>query len=158
MWAYFIDDNPTEAARCLCDEHLVHPDERLIDVLSRRDVLSDHPLSAWVGQSPANWQWLLHYVIAKEAEREWRNLGHDSPIVHEYLEKFRRVMPHLCKAVPATVASPLLVGEWTGFPRIMPREHNWPEDCVEAWRLFYFREYHRGEWTRRTPPQWFVRF
>lgn len=158
MQIYFIDEEPVGAAQCLCDEHLIHPDERLLDVLSRSEVLKDHPISVWVGESPANWQWLLHHLIAKEAEREWRGLGTGNPISEAYLARFRRVMPILCGAVSAMVFSPLLIGERTGFPRIMPGEYRWPDDCVEAWRLFYFKEYHRGEWTRRTPPQWFVRF
>lgn len=158
MWTYFLDEEPVVAAQCLCDEHLIRPDARLLGVLSRREILENHPLSAWSAESPANWQWLLHHLIAKEAEREWRGLDADNPISAAYLAEFWRVMPILCKATAATVSAPLLVGEQTDFPRIMPEEYRWPDDCVEAWRLFYFNEYHRGDWTRRTPPQWFVKF
>lgn len=157
MWIFFTDEDPVVAAQSLCDGHLMCPDERLLYILAGSSTLSGHPLSAWVRESPANWQWLLHHLIAKQAEHEWRGLDTTAP-AFEYLVKFNAVVPRLCRATPATVTAPLLVGERTGFPRIMPKGYRWPDSCVEAWRLFYFNENQSGEWSRRTPPQWFVRF
>jgi len=157
MQIFFTDEDPVVAAQDLCDEHLMQPDDRLLKLLANTDILSDHPLTAWIRESPANWQWLLHHIIAQEAEREWRGLD-TTEVALQYLVQFRKIMPVLCRAVPATVASPLLIGERTDFPRAMPRVYRWPDDSVEAWRLFYFSENQSGEWSRRTPPQWFVRF
>lgn len=157
MWIFFINEDPVVAAQNLCDEHLMQPDERLLYLLACPNILSDHPLSVWIRESPANWRWLLHHLIAKQAEHDWRGLDTTVP-AFEYLVKFRVFMPKLYQAVSATVTAPLLAGDITDFPRIMPKEYRWPDDCTEAWRLFYFNENQSSEWTRRTPPQWFVRF
>lgn len=149
---FFVERKPADAAKCMCDSILIDPDARLLEmVLSPTRHPFVGPLVEWVRKSHANWRWLHEYVWAQELERHWRGLD---LITSDYAFRY-----YGRGEKPENPNSFLPEYENSEFPRSVPEKYHWPENVVEAWRLYYFDTYHQdATWTRRTPPQWFVTF
>jgi hypothetical protein len=144
MPVYFLDKNPIIAAQNLCDEHIFCPFDELQLLSQQKYDYIPQPLLEWTNKKYANHRWLLYYRVAKIVERAYRKFEMD----YNYPSNYETGAASLFEEK---------ITQITPFPRTMPKAYQWPEDCVEAWRLFYFNEFYGGVWTRRTPPQWFVR-
>lgn len=147
MNIFILDEFPGEAARNLCDKHVVkmilESTQLLSTVSQQRGFLGpykithvNHPCTKWVAQHPANWSWLMKHAIY---------------MCYEYSDRYHKV--HKCQPLIENLSnnSPIIwngtcfqdhsdyYAEHTSFVQCMPEQYK-QVDTVEAYRAYY-----RGE-------------
>lgn len=163
MNIFFVDENPRVAAKCLGDKHvgkmLIESCQMLSTVLRShglevgyKSAYENHPMTKWVGQSFAHYEWLLQHAIGLAEEFEYRyGKSHASVFLLPNLIIHSGYVP---------------VRGWRNPPRCMPDQYKLDYDdwlkngdgtpChVASYRKFYQAEKTScHKWTRREPPAW----
>ncbi len=156
MNIFYLDRDPMEAARMLCDKHVVKMVLETAQLLSGpyselentpmgiyRKTHYNHPCSVWVRQSTGNYSWLVTYgtELAKEYRRRYGRFHKSADVILEcHRKKDLLNIPE---------------GDFTDPPQCMPEEYR-QEDSVEAYRAYYVGEKCRfAKWDKgRPPPEW----
>lgn len=174
MNIFFTDANPNIAARNLCDKHIpkmiVESAQMLGSALRRHGATDDmmpltkkgtpykggyhnHPSTKWVGDSRANYIWMLNHAFTMSMEYSFR-FG-KRHFCHTALEKMNSDACVLL--IPA--------GNITKFARAFNKEL-YPQlydeekfSAVEAYREYYHLDKRRfAKWEKGTPaPYWWVK-
>ncbi len=151
MPVYFLDNNPREAARCLCDKHL---GRILVDTVQILCAVCQHydyevPYNSfsgndfivvWAKTSLANFRWLNDYA---------------DEIGKEYVKRYKK--SHATIDVLKELPTPPLANiSLTEFPSIVPDKYKM-EDTVESYRNLYIHEKSKNAtWNKGTnPPNWY---
>jgi hypothetical protein len=148
---FVVQTDPAQAARDLCDAHVIKMAQILCTAAARHGVSSTpyrpthmkHPAVLWAGNTVQNWRWTVDHGLALGAEYERRyGKRHKSLAVIDWA-----ATAHL----PGLLAAPY---ELTPFAQCMPDQYRGP-DAVEAYRRFYRAEKIRfAKWSRTLPPSW----
>lgn len=152
MNIFVVDWDPREAARQLCDKHVVKmPTESaqmLCTVLRQLDVAQvpykashpKHPCTLWARQTRSNFQWLLL---------------HGEELCQEYTRRYKR--EHACEKVIRWCAehtANVPDGPLTEHPQVMPDDAK-AADTVTAYRNCYIRhKAYMARWKHTNPPEW----
>lgn len=156
MNIFYTDTNPEQAARNLCDKHVVkmllescqmlstayrqkQPYGKLVPPGIYQSAYASHPCTEWVCEAGVHYQWLLAH--AWELEREYQ-------LRYNKYHAARKCLFELEQLVQ-------LSGEWRDPPQCMPPQYKIFGDPVAAYRMYYIGEkLHFAKWTKRNPPDW----
>lgn len=172
MNIFYVDQNPTVAAKMLCDRHvikmilesaqLLSTAHRLLDGTPVKDgkrtryVLyppmeemtyklthANHPSSVWVRQSHQHYEWLVEHALVLCAEYTKR-YGK----IHKTEELIRFCLSHPPRNIRA--------GCFLEPPQCMPEKYR-QTDTVQAYRSYYIGEKARFATWKTCPPYWWNR-
>ena len=145
MNIFFLNKDPSRAAKAQCDKHVVKmvlETTQMLSTAARRNgfdigykaAYPNHPMTRWVGDNNYNFSWAL---------------DHAQELSKEYVARYNKF--HACQKVINKFLS--LKGDYTKFtepPQCMPDEFKCG-DYVRAYRNYYIHKI--GEW--KHPPKWF---
>ena len=151
MNIFVLDQSPDNAARMLCDKHVVKmccESAQLLSTVCHANGIKapykathkSHPCTVWAGVSQGNWEWLINHSLAMCAEYTHRyGKTHASQRVIEWC---RDNAPEFSDTIR------------TPFAQAMPDQYK--SDCaVVAYRKYYHGEKaHFAKWTNRAVPRW----
>lgn len=161
MNIFFLDPDPAVAARHACDAHVCKMVLESAQIMSTVHWIADcsraerlyggsqiyapthptHPSVLWAARSLSNWRWLRRHCLALSGER---------------LRRFPHYNRHRSTAVAYHMPEPDLPDlGLTAFAVGFRSELEYPDDAVQAYRLYYMMEKrHLARWTRRGAPAW----
>jgi hypothetical protein len=154
MNIFWLDCDPTQAARWNCDTHVSKIQLEIGQLLSTalreygvdadiyQSTHTEHPLTQWCAESRQHWLAAFEHCRALADEFEYRrfNAPHNSWVMlRDTAWRYRRQLPD---------------DGWRDPPLCMPDDVA-NDDLVESYRDYY-REYKAdiATWTRRDPPPW----
>ncbi len=156
MNIFVLSENPVEAAREQCDQHVVkmpcESAQLLCTALASVGISEpwmyepthrDVAISRWVRESRGNFEWLVEHGLA---------------LCSEYTRRYGREhasesIIRACSAIRFPVE-----GERTSFVQVMPDEYR-NEDAVTAYRNFYQKAKVRfARWRHSEKPSWMPAF
>lgn len=155
MNIFCVNTNPQEAARQLCDKHVVkmplESAQMLCTVLHGLDISGvpykkchqKHPCTLWAGASQANFNWLLAHGLELCAEytRRYKKIHASEAVLRWCAEQDISKLPDL----------PLSV-----HPQAMPDDVK-RADPVEAYQTYYkVHKAYMAKWKNTTPPTWWA--
>lgn len=142
MNIFILDKDPANAARSMCDKHVVKMGLESVQMLSTivrlhdkhapdslyRQTHDNHPCTVWARRSADNWRWLLEHTAATFAE---------------YTARYGKV--HKSARVLADIVSRYGTGPGfldnapglTEHAQVMPDTYKVPGQPVLAYRRFY---------------------
>jgi hypothetical protein len=152
MNIFYVDSDPTVAAKQLVDKHVVKmPLETAqllcsafpVDEAPYRRTHYKHPSSVWTRQSRENYKWLIKHGLA---------------LCDEYEQRYQRA--HRCRAIIdwCSLNEGKLSFQSEGFvepPQCMPEDCKVESDSVQAYRNYY-NKYKRDlfKWKNGNIPFW----
>lgn len=162
MNIFFLDHNPYEAARMLCDKHvpkMLLVSTQMLSTLAHSSGWGcehlykcthvNHPCNKWLRETLYAEMWLQSHTISLCLEYSKRSKkAHKSAVVfRHYLHKW---------------ASPQLSPIWTPAllrhmnpPQVMPEMYRIQGDPVSAYRQYYIHEKSFAKWEKGTEkPYW----
>ncbi len=171
-----MDENPDQAARWLCDKHIVKMPLETAQILCTVHHLMDgkpsslpiegkhipykpthmsHPSVAWASRCPTNYWWLVEHGEALCDEYEAR---------YGRTHRSAEVIQWASWGNPINMSTALgdSVNSSTGlFPVCVPKDcmvvgcHDGAIDCVASYRFYYLtHKRHIATWKRNKPPWW----
>ncbi len=152
MNIFVIDEDPKEAAKMLCDKHVVkmilETAQMLCTAASKlgynppyKATHKSHPCTIWVGESLSNWNWLVEHGMSM-CEEYTKRYGkvHKSQSVIEW-----------CRDSGVSPKSDLGL---TPFKLAMPEKYKC-DDAVKSYRKYYQGEKSRfAKWSKTPEPEW----
>lgn len=156
MNVFWLDDDPRQAARYHCDQHvnkMLLEAAQILSTAARTNgyeteflyeaTHANHPLVEWAAASSANWRRLYDHARALNEEFVER-YGHDDP--HASWEMLRRIDPDEIRFPNDEPTEP---------PQSMPEEYKIPGDTVAAYRTYYANDkWDWAEWKYTPEPAW----
>lgn len=151
MNVFFVDADPSVAARALCDAHVIKMTLESAQLLcTARHVLGlpapykpthkKHPCALWVAAHRGNYDWTHAHLVA---------------LADEYTRRFGRT--HATALHIDALRDSSMLPPGTSEPaQAMPDEHKRP-DPVEAYRAYYRHKaltLPRFRYTQADPPRW----
>ncbi len=161
MNIFVVDENPIDAARMLCDKHVVKMIVETAQILStvaymRGVVYKElyapthihHPCVSWAGETYANFFWLLVHGIGLSLEYTKRyDKTHKTDAV---LKKLDGVLIEIWPGEDSNFD----YEAHTPFVQCMPVQYR-GLSAIEAYRRFYKGEKSRfAKWKYTSPPEW----
>ena len=158
MNIFFLSRYPNEAAIALCDKHIPKMFLETCQMLSTavqrhrglikglyKPAYSNHPMTKWVGDTRANFEWAMNHAmhIEKEYEIRFKKTHKSSRILTQVIENFYFYdIPKGDKFI-----SP---------PQCMPDEYK-HKNYVTAYRRYYAGDKDRfAKWEKgRSKPKWY---
>lgn len=157
MNIFYLSGDAEQAARMMCDKHVVKMIVETAQLLSTahhvldgpnaplgiyKETHKNHPCAVWVRSSPYAYRWAYaHYAyLLKEYTARYGKF-HAS-------ERLWDVLIQVPNNIPLT--------EWTDPPQCMPDDCKVPGDTVEAYRNYY--RVHKASiarWRNAPVPDWF---
>lgn len=163
MNIFVLNEFPGQAAKDLCDKHVVkmilESTQLLSTVTHQRGfegpykiTHANHPCTKWVATAPANWAWLtLHamYMCYEYSDRY-----HKKHKCQDLIQDFGSRGPEIWKT--KDFENITLYMEHTPFAQCMPDQYR-QADAVEAYRAYYRAEKRDiARWTEPgKAPEWF---
>lgn len=163
MNIFYLDPDPTIAARYHCDKHVIkmilesaqllctainyHAGEQVTPYKSTH---INHPCSIWVRESSSNAEYVLALMLAlaNEWRYRWQHDRHHSSVI-DLLDC--TIVTKIRKYIPA--------GDLTTPALAMPSLYKIPNDPVESYRTYYRISKHGLlQYTRREKPEWLTRY
>ncbi len=157
MQIFVVDKDPCNAARMLCDKHVVKMIVESAQILSTVHHLYDsphkhliykktherHPCVIWAGESKENYFWLLKHFSELIKEYEYRyGKFHKTADLQKTLEAIPKKLPNI---------------GLTSFAQAIPEIYR-QKNAIKAYREFYKKEKaHFAKWTKREIPKWFLK-
>lgn len=151
MNIFVVDTNPEEAARALCDQHVVKMVLETAQLLCTafptaiqtpyKHTHKNHPAAVWTRQSAANFEWLMQHGLALSAEytRRYGKVHASHRILVWCQENKHRI------AFSQT--------EQTPFVLCMPDQYK-SANPVESYRAYY-KSKTFARWKHSAMPMWF---
>lgn len=138
MNIFYLDRDPSEAARLQCDRHVVKMILETAQLLSTahheldgespayKPTHKNHPSAVWVRSSSLayNWTWRHLRALGREYEKRY---GKVHKTIAEHLESLRLAPNAMCGGSDAP---------WSPPPQCMPDEYK-RDDTVLAYQLYY---------------------
>jgi hypothetical protein len=154
MNIFILDLNPSLAAQYHCDQHVIKmllESAQMLCTVARqhgfdppyRSTHAKHPCTLWLGESRANWAWLI------DLSRGLNN---------EYRKRYNKSVDHKSWMVIQQLECPEEIPDsgLTQFAQAMPDEYKVPGDPVAAYRTFYIKDKAAfAEWRYSEAPPWF---
>lgn len=147
MNIFILSENPVEAARMQCDQHVVKMTLETAQMLCTafpeasapyKRTHYNHPCSVWIRESEANFVWLCDHGDALAEEYTYR---YDKE--HKSASVIRWCRVHMAEvSFPKSALTPFAVAMDDSFKR---------NTVVESYRSFYLNS------KNRKAPQWFSR-
>lgn len=155
MNIFVLDRDPVQAARDMCNKHVVkmilESAQLLCTALALRGIPKEnlpyksthakHPCTLWLVENDDNMAWLWLHALE---------------LCSEYTRRFHKT--HKTEACLNSIRKYIPVGDWRAvndFAKAMPVE--WKHlDAVTAYRCYYIAEKSRFAkwWPRSAPPEW----
>lgn len=173
MNIFITDIDPVDAARNLCDKHVVKmitescqllanqfsPVELLMQVPRKEDGgmrrwgHANHPCSVWVKENPNNAAWLIHHAGAMLIE--YRSRYKDNPNAFSQVKPF---LEYCASKIPERIynnpmPTPFVV--CISQESICRKHSQFSEDPVNAYRLYYAIDKLFASWKEGNPPNWY---
>lgn len=147
MNIFFLHWDPEEAARMLCDKHVVKMVLETAQILSTisggpyKPTHENHPCVLWAKEAEDNYIWLCKHglAIAEEFERRYGKVHKSKEVIQEALIYYRRLS---------------LPKGWTTPTLCMPDEFK-QEDVVNAYRAYYRSKKSICSWKFKNKPDWY---
>jgi len=160
MNIFIVNQDPAQAARDLCDKHVVKMIVEGCQMLSTNHRIcgshviyapvnlykasfANHPCTIWARESFDNYEWLARHTheLCMEYTRRYDK-------VHSCQQMAKWFMMHVVLPHGAT-------DSLTPFPQAMPDQYR-STDAVVAYRKYYLGEKARfAKWNHGNPPSWF---
>jgi hypothetical protein len=148
---FVVHPDPREAARQLCDRHVVKMTLETAQILSAashhpdppyRPTHTSHPCVFWAGENRSNFLWLVEHGLGLADE-----YTHRYGKVHASASVIQWALAHTDR---------LPQGDITRHPRCMPREiRDTTAQVVAAYRVYYVLHKPWATWRRgREAPTW----
>jgi hypothetical protein len=166
MNLFILSFSPQECAEMMMDKHIVKIILEAVQMLCSAKILLDttaesnpilykmahknHPVTKWVRESYANYEWTLDLVDAMHEEWKYR---YDHPPEKEH--KSYAVAKYLRENPP-----PLEAFEKTGlteFALAMPDKYKIQGNPIESYKYYYKSKREFASWKKRKTPSWFNR-
>ena len=156
MNIFVLDRDPRQAARYLCDKHVVKMILESAQLLSTAHRIVDsplsdrvykkthqnHPCAIWARESSENYTWL------------WNHLDE---MCLEYTNRYSKVHKVVWSGLLETLSfCPTVCGSLTPFAQAMPDEFRRASDPVGAYRSYYLVKKHDIARWRKNPPEWWI--
>jgi hypothetical protein len=151
MNIFYVDRNPSVAARSLGDQHvlkMILESAQLLDtahpvsIVRRPASVFNNPAAQWARSSKVHYQWLYSHFVALLDE-----YSHRFNKAHAY-ERYTAYLGKTPEGIPST-------STWADPPRIMPFLHHHIPNTVEAYRSYYKNDKkHLHRYTNRKAPTW----
>lgn len=151
MNIFVLDENPVQAARDLCDKHVVKMTMESAQILSTvlaklgtdgplKSTHANHPCVIWAGENYSNYMWLLSHFTAQ---------------LEEYTRRYKKVHAYAAHVeLFAARRHSLMSGERTPFAQAMPEQYR-QEDAVAAYRAYYLGDKaYFAKWQHSKRPSW----
>jgi hypothetical protein len=147
MNIFILDYDPVEAAKMLCDKHVVKMCLETAQILSTinggpyKVTHAKHPCTLWASETLENYRWLVKHGIG---------------ISEEYTFRFGKI--HKSEDVIRALEWPVLPlpdDKLTAFAQAMPEDLK-SENAVESYRNYYMTKRSFCNCTKREIPQWFI--
>jgi hypothetical protein len=159
MNVFFLDSDPEQAARDLCDKHVVKMTTESAQILCTslsalgisgspyRSTHSAHPCVKWAKESSTNFEWLLLHAF-EQAEEYARRYG-----------KFHGALHAICFASENFERAKFPSRNFSRPALAMPEEFRTvsadPVDCYRAY--YYSAKRHFARWKSPSqPPKWWL--
>jgi hypothetical protein len=153
MNIFVVHNDPDEAAKMLCDKHVVKMTLESAQLLCSqfepgtapyKRAMYNHPCSIWCRETVANYLWLCYHGLA---------------LADEYCYRYDKI--HSCHDVIYWCYERVMdgdldlpFGELTPFAQAMPEKYK-NVNPVKAYRAYYLGDKARfAKWTKRKPPKW----
>ena len=164
MNIFVVEENPVDAARALCDKHVVKMVLESVQLLSTvaqarghegpyKATHAKHPCTLWTGRHPANWAWLVRHASALSAEYTDRygKLHKCDPLIQQLEERSSTIWSD------TRFSNDSFWKEHTPFEQCMPDAYKRPS-AVEAYRAYYIGDKAAiARWKdEATQPIWFA--
>lgn len=153
MNIFVLDEDPSVAATMACDKHVIKMILETAQMLCAAAIVKGytmpygathkhHPCTLWVGQSKANWDWLVEHGLALCSEYTLRyGKVHKSQRVIEFARDMSIEFDRQ---------------KLTPFAQAMPPQYK-NECAVTAYRAYYMGEKARfATWKTQAPDWWRV--
>lgn len=146
MNIFFLHWDPEEAARMLCDKHVVKMVLETAQILSTisggpyKPTHEKHPCVLWAKEAEDNFIWLCRHglAIAEEFQRRYGKVHKSKEVIQEALIYYRRLS---------------LPKGWTTPALCMPDEFK-GDNVIEAYRRYYKSKANIANWKYRNQPKW----
>lgn len=161
MNIFFVDTDPGDAARMLCNAHVRSQIKESVQILSTAHYLQGdhteamlpvthkhHPSVKWAAENSSNYGWLHRHLRALCAEYQYRHgVPHRLEPMIEVLASAPDDTDHYARLTcPPAVVS----------PDLKPSVENWIS-IVAAYRAYYNRDKrHLHYWMVRKKPDWII--
>lgn len=158
MNIFVLDKDPKTCASYHCDKHVVKMILEHVQMLCTvsntvgipafyKPTHANHPCTKWVGESRANWDWLVDLTLYLNDEYMTR---YNHPINHLAWQKTLWWLPF------DDVYAKLPDIPMTPFAQAMPEQYK-QDDVVAAYREYYIQEKcDIATWTNREQPDWWT--
>ena len=153
MNIFVLDNDPVNAARQMCNKHIVKMVLESAQLLCSpfpensapyKRTHYNHPCAKWIRETSQNYQWLLLHAFALCDEYNIRYYKtHKSSVIIKwaYLNYNNLNLPSI---------------GLTPFPQCMPEEYKVPNNAVQAYRNYYINEKQKfAKWKNTEEPDWF---
>ncbi len=163
MNIFVLDEYPGDAARYLCDKHVVKMILESTQILSTvstergfpgpyKITHANHPCTKWIASNPANWAWLMYHAITMCEEYSQR---------YSKIHKCQKLIYDLEENSPKIWAGTKFENHsdyWaahTPFVQCMPDQYKKP-NAVDAYRAYYIgAKKDIAKWSYSEKPSWF---
>lgn len=167
MNIFFLSISPEEAARMMCDKHVIKMFLECVQIMCTvyrlltgneeyanfiglyKKTHSGHPPVKWAMASTSNFMWLYSHAMALCEEHKYR---------------YEREEYHKSRAIALKVGDEFFVHgfdtyfkstKFTRPPLVMPKRYQRIGSVIECYRRFYIEEKRDfAQWTMRPPPEW----
>lgn len=159
MNIFHLDDNPEQAAKYLCNKHIVKMILETAQILSTvvrlynledkssielyKKTHANHPCVKWAFKSKSHFEWLCKHGLA---------------MCDEYQIRYNKI--HKSKAIINEVATkiqseiPFISNNWENPPLCMPEKY-YNSNYIEAYREYYRKEKKNfAKWPEDKRPDW----
>lgn len=157
MQIFALHENPRTAARYHCDKHVVKMPTESVQMLSTvvrqlgyiapyKITHEHHPCVKWVAASEGNYKWLweLAYFLGEEYSYRYRRQHKAQTFLIEHVPYD---MPDGCFALQERIEFADATGQQYEYSSVVRRYQ----------RFYLEHKSHICAWTRRDPPDWFIR-
>lgn len=152
MNIFFIDYDPVEAAKQLCDKHVVSQTKETAQILSTvscryniagpyKPTHKNHPAVLWTGNTIHNWMWLVKHgkTLCEEYTKRYENIHKSEEIIR------------WCELYGGRPKDGLFT-----FPALCMPDKFKTSNYVESYRNYYINEKSKfAKWKNSFTPPWY---
>lgn len=156
MNIFYLDKNPINAARMLCDKHVVKMILETAQLLATTHYVCDgtvleykythinHPCTKWVRSSIHHYKWLILHGMELCSEYTKR---------YGKIHKTENLLKWLQNNEPKNISNAVFIDP----PQAMPDKYKNKKSCVSAYRNYYLGEkLHFAKYKNGNIPRWII--
>lgn len=162
MNIFAVEENPKEAARSLCDKHVVKmilESAQIMATVARsrgfespyRSTHAKHPCTLWAGRHPANWVWLAVHAdaLGQEYTERYGKIHKSHPIINDMYRQTTLIWEG-----SEYKQQPDFWTQHTPFEQCMPDQYK-RRNPIDGYRAYYIGEKASIATWKLHKPSWF---